>query len=348
MNFVFVAVYLPAQHSWLRSTEALLLALGACFRQKAIVLQKAPRVRQSVIPEVRSGSGFQAETVCVASADRVGPCLWHVRAGQRCLCSEVLLLPLGDPRVPPTHPMPQVINEAAGGSSPIQTTPSAVSLGGFSLSLPPFVTVSVIPPATAGMTTAAAVPIGRGAMDMRQTHPTPTSHHQKWPGSGRIPAPLPCHRRRASHGVSPQPRGCGGGCSPPHLTWEMQHRARGLRITECYTSAPQGPGGGGGEGGGVGPKIVRHAQAQAQARHIPPVTRCAPACPPPPPPMCDISSRMGLCRLPPPGHAIAGAPPGDGAIRMGQTHHCLTKCVQACKLCTQDGIAHGSPRQIER
>ena len=60
------------------------------------------------------------------------------------------------------------------------------------------------------------------------------------------------------------------------------------------------------------------------------------------------SSRMGVCRLPPPGHAIAGAPPGDGAIWMGQTHHCLTKCVQACKLCTQDSIAHGSPRQIER
>ena len=42
----------------------------------------------------------------------------------------------------------------------------------------------------------------------------------------------------------------------------------------------------------------------------------------PPPPQSNGSSRMGLCRLPPPGHAVADTPPGDGAIRMRQTHHC--------------------------
>ena len=40
------------------------------------------------------------------------------------------------------------------------------------------------------------------------------------------------------------------------------------------------------------------------------------SCQPPPPPPRPPSSQMGLCRLPPPGHAIADAPPGDGAIRM--------------------------------
>ena len=112
-------------------------------------------------------------------------------------------------------------------------------------------------------------------------------------------------------------------CAPArsHAPPKRSHMLRASATPRCSPSAAAAP------------------QRREQTIHIPrPLHPLTPR----------LTSRMGLCRLPPLGHAIAGAPPGDGAIRMGQTHHCLTKCVQACKLCTQDGIAHGSPRQIER
>ena len=39
----------------------------------------------------------------------------------------------------------------------------------------------------------------------------------------------------ASHKVLPVTVNCGG-CSPPHLMWEISHRARGPWITKCYQS----------------------------------------------------------------------------------------------------------------
>ena len=50
-----------------------------------------------------------------------------------------------------------------------------------------------------------------------------------------LPLPLGVPPTLAPHKVFPKTMEFGG-CAPPHQMWEMQHRARGLRITKCYPS----------------------------------------------------------------------------------------------------------------
>ena len=45
----------------------------------------------------------------------------------------------------------------------------------------------------------------------------------------------PCLRRHVSHEGFPMTLRSRG-CFPPHLTWEMEYRPKGFRVTKCYTS----------------------------------------------------------------------------------------------------------------